>query len=525
MGFHKWTKHLQRGVVDPGRLDSCLQFPAKHLYVQALGCECTSPPRLKNSLWDSYRANRLRNDCIPVERIERRCDEASGFNINFEFAARALQFMCCLCRTQYIVSPNQGGGMVTEDGCWTGVIGMLQRNETEVGLGELTITKERSLVADFTHIYWERSLYAYVRWPTTSYVSDLNGFAAVMLATIVGATLTQFASMWFLPERGVSKSSIVFEVFYAFRQQGVADNQSPRSRSRSTVLIVTQLAGFFVFSIYSATLMSRLAVQTRTHSYEEFASLVNSTPYSVVYMRGDSSIEMTKPQLQKLNLRNYQLEEDFRDAIERVCNGNYIFVMEDLGPNKKAFSCSADLVTLLLGTSPLSFHLSKNSPYLGVGEDAGEWTRREVAEQMDQRRVLRPTGEQEHHHDARCALCRESDRGHRDVYRLPASRVAPLWGGCLGSPERQSSARTSGDTSSSQDLWPDYPSPVPLYLGGLEWAQSETVHLPEVSSYLLYPIFVVRYCDQFQIVQTLHNDVQFEAQLMPNGNMSEVEAG
>ncbi|KAJ8865963.1 hypothetical protein PR048_033487 [Dryococelus australis] len=309
-------------------------------------------------------------------------------------------FMCCLCRTQYIVSPNQGAGMVTEDGCWTGVIGMLQRNETEVGLGELTITKERSLVADFTHIYWENNFYAYIRWPTTSYVFDVWDFVAVILATIVGATLAQFVSLWFLPERGVAKSAVVFEVFYAFCQQevqqprgkercraashhvhdesrfrlcqfsvwstGVADTQSPRNRSRSTVLIVTQLAGFFMFSMYSATLMSRLAVQIHTHSYEEFVSLVNSTSYIVGYRRGDSSIEMTKPHLQKLNLWNYQMEDDFSNAMERVCNENYILVVEGLGPNKQAFSCLADLVPVLLGTSPLSFPLSKNSPYLGV---------------------------------------------------------------------------------------------------------------------------------------------------------------
>ncbi|KAJ8883875.1 hypothetical protein PR048_015730 [Dryococelus australis] len=194
--------------------------------------------------------------------------------------------------------------------------------------------------------------YAYIRWPPASHMSDLRGFVDVMLATFVGATLAQFPAVQLCQ----------FPVWLT----GITGNQTPRNRSRSTVSIVTQLAGFFVSSIYSATLMSRLAVQKRTHSYEEIASLVNSTPYIVGYRRGGSSIEMTKLQLQNLNFRNYQIEEDLSDAKERVCNENYILVEEELRPNEKLFSCSADLVSVLLGTSSLSFSLLKNSPYLGV---------------------------------------------------------------------------------------------------------------------------------------------------------------
>ncbi|KAJ8865965.1 hypothetical protein PR048_033489 [Dryococelus australis] len=240
------------------------------------------------------------------------------------------------------------------------------RNETDAVIMRITMTPGRFQVADFTYVYWKASVYAYLKWPTTSYVSDMRGFVAAMLATVVGATLMRCMTLWLLPERRVTKSSVAFDVLSAFCQQGVAGTQWFSRSSGCVVLVVTQLAGFLVFGIYSATLMSRLAVQDRIHSYEAFADLVNSTPYTVGFMRGDSSIEMTKSQLQKLNLHHYQLESKVEDIMERICEGNYIFVTDNSAFRREVTSYSADIASVVVGSSSLAFALKKNSPYLGA---------------------------------------------------------------------------------------------------------------------------------------------------------------
>ncbi|XP_063240129.1 probable glutamate receptor [Bacillus rossius redtenbacheri] len=274
-------------------------------------------------------------------------------------------------KTEISAMMDGGAGMMADNGSWTGVIGVLQRSEADVAIADITVTTGRSAVADFTYVYWKNSLNAYVKWPTMSYVSDMRSFAAVMLATVFGATLAHFAATWLLSERGATKFPALFEVFSAFCQQGVTEALWPSHCSGCAVFVVTQLAGFLVCSIYSATLMSRLAVQTRTHSYEELVQLVNSSSYSVGYLQGDFSIEITKPLLEKWNVRDYKLDHDYWRAMERVCRGDLIFIAEEMSFSKSyrehmSDLCTAELVSVNVGSSPVSYAFRKNLAYVGA---------------------------------------------------------------------------------------------------------------------------------------------------------------
>ena len=97
------------------------------------------------------------------------------------------------------------------NGSWTGLVGLIQRNETDMVISTLSVSEQRLQVADFSYPYNRVRLTFATRKP--EYTPDLHAF---VLPFSLGVWLFTIASLLFIP----AACYAVFEKKYSFKKFG-----------------------------------------------------------------------------------------------------------------------------------------------------------------------------------------------------------------------------------------------------------------------------------------------------------------
>lgn len=185
-----------------------------------------------------------------------------------------------------IIRPKDGQfGVLAQDGRWTGLVGTLERRESDVGLTALSIIMSRLAVIDFTRAYYVETVSFLMRMPeeVQNYLAILEPFSStvwmMLLATIV-VLIMLITIMTKLEENQREQQKLHKLAKFLNEHQQYADDTSTSGRNTSDFRFVnaptphpTEVgadATADARSEYSRVLEHRLEDVARAHEQQEF---------------------------------------------------------------------------------------------------------------------------------------------------------------------------------------------------------------------------------------------------------------
>ncbi|XP_042204114.1 glutamate receptor ionotropic, delta-1-like [Homarus americanus] len=184
---------------------------------------------------------------------------------------------------ELVQPPDRMWGVAGPDGNWTGMLGMLQRQEVEMAVGPFAVSRARETVCDFSEpVYSENMAILMVR---PSLQSDLSGFlkpftptvwslvlAAMVCICLTFATVTWQEAKLFNTSNRRPVSTAVIWVFKALTQEST--EWLPKTDGSRLVVTTWLLASLVFMSSYSGILTAMLTVPRVTIPIDSVEDLV-----------------------------------------------------------------------------------------------------------------------------------------------------------------------------------------------------------------------------------------------------------
>ncbi|XP_062577872.1 probable glutamate receptor [Saccostrea cucullata] len=268
-------------------------------------------------------------------------------------------------------------GSQNKYGNWTGMIGELIKGEADIAAASLTVTAERAAAIDFSHPFMESGISIVLKRPIargwqaiTGYVSFLQPFTAgvwiALLFSCVIIPILYGLIMHFDPMEDEAETSFLKNiakavpvVFYRFCLQGSLAPSKSTSRSSRVILAFWSL---FLIILY-ATWASAFAVfimegkrQLPESPFHSFSELSKQSSVKFGTVKGGSTYRSFTKALDKVDSK---IGEHFKnnpdqmvgstaEGINRVrnSNGDYAFIMEEIGARQLAGMSPCDLMLI-----------------------------------------------------------------------------------------------------------------------------------------------------------------------------------
>ncbi|XP_071536191.1 LOW QUALITY PROTEIN: probable glutamate receptor [Panulirus ornatus] len=197
---------------------------------------------------------------------------------------------------KYERPPDGSWGVKLENGSWTGMVGMVVRKETDIGLGPFDITATRAADVDFTRpiltetgrILGGRGRPEVDPWAFLMPLAPLVWVAILttLLVVPVIGFLFSLCSRRKTTNTSLRSSSIYIRYIRILLQQG--DSMLPNSWWEPLVVGVWMMTTLVLTRSYTGNLMSYLAVRHIPHPYQSLRDVLDDPSASIV-MEDDTS--------------------------------------------------------------------------------------------------------------------------------------------------------------------------------------------------------------------------------------------
>ncbi|PSN40519.1 Ionotropic receptor 160 [Blattella germanica] len=290
-------------------------------------------------------------------------------------------------KTEFIVLKDGVFGFLLENGSWNGAVGMVQREEADVGISFFAYLKDRLSAVDFLPPIWNVKLMVHIKEPeleVSKFSHIMSPFVPslwfiVVFCMVVFTALLSFT--WYLrPKDQDSFDSTLYNiwesslyVFGAFCQQG--HDSTPRSPSCRLIYLMTYLLAVVMFVMYSAIFISFLTIKRYNLPFDDFDGLLNDGSYEFGVLSGSARINYFKKSPDE-NLRRLYwklLDPELPkqpvsdvDGLRRICNEkkySYLISGTTLRGLARNIPCSIVGVPHAYYTITASMIISKSSPY------------------------------------------------------------------------------------------------------------------------------------------------------------------
>ncbi|XP_035223998.1 probable glutamate receptor [Stegodyphus dumicola] len=218
---------------------------------------------------------------------------------NFEILSEKLGFQYNL-----IVPPDRQWGRLKEDGNWTGMVNMLQKDEIDAGL--LTINSQRQSIFDFTLPYYFQDILFVSNIPSynSRVFSYVNAFQpSVWISCFITFLLMPVIFRCVLKKKP-TYMRIIFEIIGSiFKQPFTANDDTLGGRC---LIIFWQFFTLIISCGYIGGLSSMLSVPMRNQPVRNFLELseaVESGKYKCFVRKGSFNIDILE-QAKQTRLRN-----------------------------------------------------------------------------------------------------------------------------------------------------------------------------------------------------------------------------
>lgn len=283
-------------------------------------------------------------------------------------------------------------GAPGSDGTWNGMIGELLRNEADLAIVDLTITRKREAVVDFTLPFMTTGVSILFLKPSKA-ESDFFGFLApfsntVWILLVLALAMTSFFSFicgrlspyeWVDPSPCYIARNIVTNdlsmknAFWlktgSLMQQGC--DIMPKAMSTRLICIVWYFFIMILVASYTANLAAFLTVEVVEYPFKDYIEL--SRQKKIGYGCGASGSTRTSfresPDEYLRTISNFMENNpsmfvaNNREGIQRVLRGNYAFFMEAAAIEYAVErECNLTQVGGLLDNKGYGIATRKNSP-------------------------------------------------------------------------------------------------------------------------------------------------------------------
>ncbi|XP_015914837.2 glutamate receptor U1-like [Parasteatoda tepidariorum] len=219
------------------------------------------PSKLRIAVLPNTRAievERINNKTI-ISGIEAELIKLLSQGINFEYEILALS--------------DESYGIKDTFGNWTGMVGMLARNEADMAISLIGITEERSTVVDFSlpYHYIEKTFmmnYASFLPKTAAFLYPFSTFTWILILIVLLFMTVLFRTL-ISPKD--SLTSVFFDLWGSSFGQGT--NYNPRSMSRRIPLGIWLIYSYVLILCYSSVLLSFLTSPIRRKQMSNFKDL------------------------------------------------------------------------------------------------------------------------------------------------------------------------------------------------------------------------------------------------------------
>ncbi|XP_015906302.3 glutamate receptor U1-like [Parasteatoda tepidariorum] len=223
---------------------------------------------------EAFFPDKLRIAVIPdtittkLKRVNNR-NIISGVEDEFiKLLSRSLNF-----EYEIVVPSDYSYGFKDAFGNWTGMMGMIARNETDMAFTYISVTEERSFVADFSVPYYnlEKTFimnHASFLPKTAAFAYPFSSLTWILFFAVLLLMTVLFRSL-IAPKD--SMISVFINVWGSSFAQGISYN--PRSLSRRIPLGIWLIYSYFLILGYSSVLLSFLTSPIKMKQIKDFKDL------------------------------------------------------------------------------------------------------------------------------------------------------------------------------------------------------------------------------------------------------------
>ncbi|KAK7489271.1 hypothetical protein BaRGS_00019523, partial [Batillaria attramentaria] len=298
-----------------------------------------------------------------------------------------------------LTPPDNSWGQKQADGQWDGLIGMLTRKEADMAVGPLTLTLERSSVADPTTPYaYDNVVVIFRHQPSTADFGTffLQPFQTPVYVTLGGCFVSVLVLLLLLEncqrrfggrlQRAKSGTKAVLGLVMKAVEVLLAGILSRpfkpeiESRAGHVLMWAWMMFGVVLASVYSSKLTSSLTVSDQTLPFTSLSQLVNQDTYTWGFTAGTATETLLKASKDASYQQYYRgavtqaesnpsvLSRNIEDHLAKVLEGKYAYIASTMEYYERlsAESCDIAMIPGTGMTSSTGFYLQKGSPYTSM---------------------------------------------------------------------------------------------------------------------------------------------------------------
>ena len=288
----------------------------------------------------------------------------------------------------FLLTTSKDGfyGAKNNDGSWSGVVGELHRKETDLSIAELSVTRERALVVDFTDgfLYDHNGMFMLRPSKDFSWVSFTGVFHWKLWLTAAATFVVLLILFYvtFLIVRAENTLTICTTLAIVSRAMVTLSLPIEGKRIPGRILIFTVcLTGALKWWSFSAGLTSTLTINEYVYPIKTLNDIANNCDYTIVVNEGTASHDYFNQATERTNLNGWRLWMQDRVKIFPRTSTSRDAIMED--PKLVYFAprvsntitwnevpcnvvdvSSLTYIDLRILKSNIAWALQKHSPYL-----------------------------------------------------------------------------------------------------------------------------------------------------------------
>ncbi|XP_028045673.2 glutamate receptor ionotropic, kainate 4 [Monomorium pharaonis] len=279
--------------------------------------------------------------------------------------------------TVKLLDPVEGYGWLNEQKTgWTGAIGKLVANEADLGVSAFTMTTHRLKVVDFTmpllrsqyRLYFKQSDLTHVQWSVYLRVFSPGIWISLTMITIVAAIV-----LTIIKTKGFS---IILMLENYIKVWGIYCQQSlpafPRESPMRLAFISMYISSIVILSMYSASLISYLALSKPKLPFSTLEGFVNHGSYQLIVMQDSAEYDLPSNVHDSVFIKMYKLRADKKylpftlsEGFREICeHANYAFYTSEMYKESINFDIRCRVTFINTGRiDNTAMALTKGNPY------------------------------------------------------------------------------------------------------------------------------------------------------------------
>ncbi|XP_018048668.1 PREDICTED: uncharacterized protein LOC108687427 [Atta colombica] len=258
-----------------------------------------------------------------------------------------------------ILDPVDSFGSWDPQNGWSGAIGKLVNNEADIGIAAFTVTNDRLNNIDFTIPLIRTEYRLYLHQPITPYVQwfwYFKVFSPGVWGTLIMLIIIASILLTVIKAKGFSMSIIsdnYIKVWGIYCQQGLP---------------------VIILSIYFASLISYLALNTATLPFSTLEGYIEDGTYKLLVLQNSAEYDIPRYTKDPLLLKMYESREDKEylpfnliEGFKKICERmDLAFYTTEVFKNYMSIYIQCELVYINTGRiDNNAITLKKGSPYTG----------------------------------------------------------------------------------------------------------------------------------------------------------------